>query len=245
MNNATTIPSYDEWLNDAYLPLRGREEGDDPDPVDPPVPPADPPADPPVDPPADPDPNEPDDADLDEVTRLRADLARERAAKASAEAAVQRAKADVRAAREEAAKKGGNWEQVAKERSTDLEEANERASGLEVRAVKAEEDLDTLRREIRVTGIASKLSFRDPADAMKMLSVDATGDDKTAERALRKLAEEKSYLVDERKARGRSMNGGGGSTGLTREQIKAMSPNEMQARLPEVKEALARMGAGG
>ena len=70
-----------------------------------------------------------------------------------------------------------------------------------------------------------------------------TGDDKSCERALRKLGEEKPYLLDMKRARGRSMNGGvGGGVGLTMEQIKSMSPDEINANWEAVQATLSRGG---
>lgn len=171
-----------------------------------------------------------DDADLDELERVRRERDDARSKLASAESAAQKAKKDARKAREEAAKKGGNWEAVAKERESELQEANERAQEAETRAVTAEESLDNFRREVRITRIASKLSFRDPEDAIKHLlsQPEATGDDKACERALRKLAEAKPYLVDQRRARGRAMAGdGNGGPGLTAEDLKTMTPEQI------------------
>lgn len=234
--------SYDKWFIERYWPLMGREEDDEETP-------AGGGEEESTDPPAEEEPaggagseeesssdddeeDEENDADEDELGRVRGERDKLRSQLASAEAAAQKAKKEARKAREDAAKKGGNWEQVAKEREAELQEANERATESEKRAILAEENLDKFQREVRITRLATKLSYRDPEDAISQLAKtpEVTGDDKACERALRKLADSKPYLVDQRRARGRAMGDGNGEAGLTHDQLKDMTPEEINAR---------------
>lgn len=233
--------TYQKWLESQFRLIAGGEEdptdpaagGGDPDPADPdpaPAPGDDPAAGGDTDP--DPDPNDDPDPDPDEVEldRIRNERDDARKKLANAEAAAQKAKQEARKAREEAAKKHGNWEQVAKEREAELADANERAQSSEQRAITAEENLDKFQREVRITRLAAKLCFKDPGDAILQLQgkPEATGDDKSCERALRELAKQKPYFIDERRARGRAMNGGGGGgPTLTADQLKTMTPEQI------------------
>lgn len=186
-----------------------------------------------------------DDDAPEEIDRIRDERDATRKELAAAQAAIQKLRAEARKAREEAAKKGGNWEQVAKEREAELADANDRAQNAETRAITAEDKLDSFQREVRVSRIATRLGFRDPGDAIKLLSSDVTGEDKVAERALRKLVEDKPYLVDQRRATGRAMGDGSRNGGLTWEQVKNMSQDEINARWEEVQPVLQSRGMGG
>jgi hypothetical protein len=185
-----------------------------------------------------------DEGDVDDVDRVREERDAARRELAAAQAAVQRAKAEARKAREDAAKKGGNWEQVAKDRLSDLEENAEKLQSAETRAVTAEQNLDDFRREVRVTRVASKLSFRDPEDAIKLVSPESVGDDKATERTLRKLVEDKPYLVDQRRATGRSMGNGNNGGGITMAQIKNMTQDEINTNWEQVQKVMAASGQG-
>lgn len=254
-----TTLTFQEWLESRFRPIVGGETPpDDPaaDPAsggdDPAADPADPadgddPADDPADDPGSGNGNgDGDDADLEEMERVKRERDEARNKLANAEAAAKKAKTEARKAREEAAKKGGNWEAVAREREAELQEASEARATAEREKIEAQESLDGFRREVRVTRVATLLSFHDPADAMAQLASqpENTGDDKSCLRALRQLAKDKPYLVDARKARGRAMNEGNGQGGLTWDQIQSMSEDEINARWSEVGPVLARGPAG-
>jgi hypothetical protein len=248
--------TFQEWLESRFRPIVGGEtppDNQDPDPADGGDNDPDPNLDAgDTDPDPDPDPDpaggngDVDDADLEEMERIRRERDEARTRLANAEAAARKAKQEARKAREEAAKKGGNWEQVAREREAELQEANERAQTAEREKVEAQEALDSFRREVRVTRIATLLGYHDPQDAIAQLAnkPEATAEDKTCMRALRQLAQEKPYLVDARKARGRAMGDGGGQAGLTWEQVQAMPEEEVIRRWDEVQPVLSRGPAG-
>jgi hypothetical protein len=82
------------------------------------------------------------------------------------------------------------------------EQEKERADQAEARAEKVE-------REARVTRIASRKNFRDPADVMAHLSDEDASEDRKAERAIEKLAKEKPYLVSTGNRRQRDPSGDG------------------------------------
>lgn len=173
--------------------------------------------------------------------------------KAAEQAAVDQKKENKKL-REEQNSKAGNHKQLAEDRLAEREEADERATKAEGERDEALGKLSSFERTIRVSNIASRMGFKDPGDAMSLLESeerrlraggtseeesDLTGSDAAAERALRKLAEKKKYLVDPQKATGRPMNGSGGGNGkpiLTAETIKAMSNEEAAARMSEIQD---------
>lgn len=180
----------------------------------------------------------------EELKKLKADLAAATDRITKAEAAARKYKEDLRAAKNAAAQDQGNWEEVAKNAQAELEEVRQSVAALEQERDTAKGDLDSFQRQVRVTSIASRMGFKDPADARALLSPEDTGDDKAAERALRKLAESKNYLVDEQRATGRSMGNGGAATGLlTKEQMEAMSPEEITANWDVVQKSMSALRA--
>lgn len=178
-------------------------------------------------------------AQLAKAERMRADAERERDA---AKTEARKARQEARQAREKAAQESGNWESVAKERAAEVEDLKERVTSAEERATAAEHSLDKFQRDVRVTRLASKFGYKDPRDASLHLNEDQTGDDKSCERALRELAKEKPYLVDERRASGGAINGSRGGS-LTHEQLKNMTPEEINARWDQ--EVSVSLAAGG
>ena len=137
--------------------------------------------------------------------------------------------------RETLAADQGRWEELAQEREQEVLEALDAKEA-------AEYELDRYRREVRTVGLATRLGFRDPRDAILHLSDDDTADEGTCERALRKLAKDKQYLVDPRRASGVASGGSGGAGALTMEQIKNMTPDEINSRWTEVQRAMAMSG---
>ena len=236
---------FQQWYESRFWPVIGREDDDEGSKDDDDT---DANADEEDDSAADADTDDDDDddkgkkADGDAVTKLTADLAKAKAEITAAQQAVRKAKQEAREARNRAATDSGDWEKVAKEREAELADATERATKAEESATKTTGELDEFQREVRVTRIASKLSFRDPADAIALLSRDDTGDDKATERALRKLADDKDYLVDQRKATGRAFGAGGGNNGLfTKEQLAAMSTDEINQNWDKVQASTAAL----
>lgn len=116
------------------------------------------------------------------------------------------------------AEEQGKWEQIARS----LEEERDAALAGEQ---EAREELRAFQREVRVTRIATRLGFRDPDDALRFLADGEADDDNQCERALKRIASEKPYLIaDQVPTRtGVSVGGEGGSNqpkGL-REAIQA------------------------
>jgi hypothetical protein len=135
--------------------------------------------------------------------------------------------------KEAKAREEGKHDEIAKEREEerDAEKAKREA---------AEFALDQRERDIRTRDAASNLNFREPEDAIRFLSDDDTETDDKVSKALKKLAEKKPYLLNDRPRSGRSANGGSGGNGagLTMEEIRGMSTAQVAERMPEVQKAL-------
>jgi colicin import membrane protein len=94
------------------------------------------------------------------------------------------------------------------------EREKQRADEAEARAKAAEEARQKDVRERRVEKIARRLKFRDPDDVMHRLSDDVLDDDSKVEKALKDLATEKAYLVENGETpRQRDVTGDGGGGG--------------------------------
>jgi hypothetical protein len=135
--------------------------------------------------------------------------------------------------REKRAREQGQYEDL-------LKEKDEQTQAAEAERDEAKYQLDAYRRRIRVQAAAVRLGFKDPEDASKFLTEEDTEDDTSTERALRKLARDKSYLVQERRSTGAPVGGDGVS--LTLDQIKNMSEDEINDRWEEVQKAMANTG---
>lgn len=159
-----------------------------------------------------------------EADALRREVAESRKAKRDAEA---KAKADA----EKQAAEEGRWSDLAESRQREAEEAAARADA-------AEYKLDQFQRDIRVNNLATQLGFKDPGDAIRFLDDEDTGDDESARKALLALAQSKKYLVNDRPRTGGPMGGSNGG-GLTIEQIKNMSPDEVNANWEAVQAAMS------
>ncbi len=102
--------------------------------------------------------------------------------------------------------------------------------------------------ERAVERTATKLGFADPADALSLITRSAIefetdGQPKNLDKLLGDLLKAKPYLAAGRgrPAGGADLGAGGtGTSGLTREQLEKMSPDEINKRWPEV---VAAMGA--
>lgn len=141
-------------------------------------------------------------AATDEANRLKRIVAEKAKESKAAEAAAKKAA-------EEKAKKEGDWQKIAEEREREAEEARKEAA-------EALERVQSIERTNRVTSAASRLKFRDPTDAARFLTSEEQDDDKLAEAALKRLAREKPYLVDEQRRSGGDITDS--TTGLTPEQ---------------------------
>ncbi len=148
-----------------------------------------------------------------------------------------------KADKEKKQREEGKHEELAREREEERDEARTLLAAKEY-------ELDQKERGIRTRDAASALNFREPEDAIRFLSDDETDTDEHVTKALKKLAEKKVYLLNDRPRSGRAGNGSGadGNGGLTREEIMAMSPDEVAKRMPEVHEVLRKqqpIPAGG
>lgn len=148
-----------------------------------------------------------------------------------------------KADKEQKQREEGKHEEIAREREEERDEAKTLLAAKEY-------ELDQKERGIRTRDAASALNFREPEDAIRFLSDDETDTDEHVTKALKKLAEKKAYLLNDRPRSGRAGNGSGtnGDGGLTREEIMAMSPAEVAKRMPEVHEVLRKqqpIPAGG
>lgn len=209
------------------LPLAGAE-GEDDDPGDDPTDedPIDDPEDDPVD-----DPDDDPDADIEQVSR--AELNRLKRIAAEAEKKAKQAEREERKRRERARAEAGQFQEL-------LDERDEHAREIEAERDEARYELENYKREVRVTKIAQRLNYRDPSDAARFLTDDETEDDASTERALKRLAKEKSYLVEPRRSSGIPVGGEAG--GLTLDEINNMTPDQINARWGEVQAAMAAAG---
>jgi hypothetical protein len=161
----------------------------DPPSNDPPADPPsnDPPADPPQDPPADPPPSGKALVDTGEYHRLK-------------RIAAEKAEADRKRKREEDEAAGRHAEVV---ESVEQERETEKSAREEVEQSKAELELS-----ITVRDVAGRLGFIDPADARLHLPEGTPNDPKEIERSLKKVAEEKKYLIGGQGSRTGAPGGG-------------------------------------
>jgi hypothetical protein len=179
-----------------------------------------------------------DDDDVLEISR------RDYKALKDAAASARKAEKDREAAEKKAADKAkrdaGEFEDL-------LKEKDEQIASLEAERDDVAHKFDSHVREGRVKDQARLFGFKDAADAMANLSTEDTEDEQAVIRALRRVARQKPYLVDPRKATGASMgnvNSGSGGT-LTMEQVKQMSVDEIIERKDEVEAAMAASGGNG
>jgi hypothetical protein len=129
----------------------------------------------------------------------------------------------------------GRWEEIAQDREKERDAAIKERDD-------AQEELQSYKRQQRVTKIAQRLMFIDPADAHLYISNEEMDDDDRTERALKRVLREKKHLKSNKAPTGVPAGGGGNGGGLTFEQIKNMSQDELINRKDEVDAALAAMG---
>lgn len=82
-----------------------------------------------------------------------------------------------------------------------IERAEQRAKDAETRATEAETDRDKSRRERDAIDVATRLKFRNPARAIRMLDPSDLEDTASAEAALERLMREEPYLATDKKQR--------------------------------------------
>jgi hypothetical protein len=79
----------------------------------------------------------------------------------------------------------------------------------EAAEAKADARVEELERNTTATTVASRLKFNDPADALLHLPANTSNDEASIEKALKKVAEEKAYLVNGQGGRTGAPGGGG------------------------------------
>lgn len=90
--------------------------------------------------------------------------------------------------------------------------AEERAAAAEAERDRIQQDAQADRDRAAAAALATKLNFRDPADALAQLPADALGNQSKVERALKDLSKAKPYLIkDGDLARQRDVTGDRGS----------------------------------
>jgi hypothetical protein len=164
-------------------------------------------------------------SELDRLKRIAAEKDRD-----ERDAEKARKKAEERARRER-----GEWDEM-------LSEKDEKIAEVEAERDEAHYQLQSFKRQIRVTQAAQRLGFRDPTDAEKYISEDEAENDTDAERALKRVLREKPYLRQDRPASGLPGGGGADVDGLTVEEIRKMSPEEINARWAEVQRVMEASG---
>lgn len=176
-----------------------------------------------------------DDEDGDDVLELRrSDYERLRQIAREHEAQVKKAATEESQRKRQQQIEQGKFEEM-------LREEAETRLATEAERDAAREELASERRNRRVEGVAKRLGFKDPEDAMAFISPEDGDDDAATERSLKKLARKKPYLVDSRRPTGVPIGGQNGAI-LTLEAIQNMSEDEVNANWAEVQKVLAASG---
>lgn len=134
-------------------------------------------------------------------------------------------------ARQEAEQQG-QWETLARQYETERDQARQELADLHARS--------------RVERAARDLKFRNTDEALALLDADVDRTDDTAVTdALAALAAERPHLLDTGRPgpSGLPASGDPQSGGLTIEQVKEMTPEQINANWPEVQKALAGQAA--
>lgn len=177
-----------------------------------------------------------DDEDGDDVLELRrSDYERLRQIAREHETQVKKAATEEATRKRQQQIEQGKFEEM-------LREEAETRLATEAERDTARDELAAERRNRRVEGVAKRLGFKDPEDAMAFISNEDGDDDSATERALKKLARKKPYLVDTRRPTGVPIGGQNGAL-LTLEAIQNMSEDEVNANWSEVQKVLAANGS--
>lgn len=178
-----------------------------------------------------PPPPKPDDQDRD------AAMARMRREKEAAERRAQEAEDKLAAEERKKAEQQGEWQKLAEQYESERDQARQETADLR-------KEFDDFKARIEVEKIARRLKFRNDDEALALVKVNNPdldlSDRAAAEAALTRLADERKHLIDTG-----APPPGGRPTGdppagsLTREQVEAMTPAELEARWDEVQAFLA------
>lgn len=148
-------------------------------------------------------------------------MARLRREKQEAERREKEARDALAAKERKEAEQAGEWEKLAKQ----YEQERDDARG----------ELARLKRRIDVEKIARRLKFRHADEAIALLPADLDdADDGKVEQALAQLAADRPHLINSGAPGPTGGPPGPAPTGLTYEQVKAMSQEEINERWDEV-----------
>lgn len=172
--------------------------------------------------------------DEDDSTKVpKSELQRLRRIAREADEAEKKRKREAERELEKKKKEEGRWQELLDEERTSTTRERERAD-------KAETELRSFKRQIRVQRIATALGWKDPTDAYLYIEDEEDmDDDRLTEAALTRVAKRKDWLVNPKKATG-GPSPGNGTGGLTMEDIKRMSQDEINRRWDEVQKVMAR-----
>jgi hypothetical protein len=131
--------------------------------------------------PVDPVKQEPTEGEKDTVTLSKKEVDALRRQLAEASKAQRKIEADAKKAEEERQRQDGNWQRLAEEKTRELEAERAEKSKIE--------------REQRVTRIATRMKFLDPADVLYRVPADDGADDALTEAALERIAKGSPHLI--------------------------------------------------
>lgn len=184
------------------------------------------------------------DEDDDTVTMSKNEAARLRRIAKEKEAADKKAKKDKEDADRKRKEEAGEFEEL-------LKEERDKTAAETKRADDAEEELKTFKFQVNVGKVAKDIGFKDPTDAFLYLDKEQhlESDERTLERALKKVLDKKDYLKAPRTATGGSGSGGSGSGNgsgphFSFEEIRNMTTDQINEHWnePGFQEALKNAG---
>jgi len=132
------------------------------------------------------------------------------------------------------------WKDLAASREDRINELEGELEALRMEGTKNE-------RKANIVKVAKRLNFEYPDDAYMYLEVDDMEDEQSIESALKSVLRERPKLKSRRRGSGAPIPDGdendGKGGGLTIEDVKKMSPQEINARWPEVQAVMRAQGA--
>lgn len=166
------------------------------------------------------------------VTMNRAEVDALRRKVAEAEKQRRKIEAEAKMAEEGRQAKDGEYEKLAAQRERERDEALAAA--------------ERTAREARVTRIAGRLGFLDPEDVVGRVTAEQGADDASAEARLEQIAKTSSHLLRPKDSPqpviGQVLEPAAAPSGkspLTMEQVKKMTPEEINERWDDVQQVLA------
>lgn len=176
--------------------------------------------------------SEGDDSEGEGFVRLpRSEIQRLRREAREAKREVQKRETEERARREKDMADQEKWKDLAESRDERIAELEGEIEALRMEGTKNE-------RKANIVKVAKRLNFEYPEDAHRFLDVEDMEDEQTIESALKTVLRERPKLKSKRRGSGAPIpgesedDGKGGS--LTMDDIRRMSPEEINKRWPEV-----------